>query len=1228
MVNESDGRKSSGATVPRVDLREMDPFVWRIIETEKARQARKLIFIASESIAPKAVREPMASVLGHIYAEGYPAPRMAVLDQDDLEELSDPFVQFKRYSDRRYYKGTDYMNIIESLARRRVAHLFANDLVGSQDIYANVQPLSGAAANNSVYQAFLKPGDRILGMSLVSGGHLTHGSPVNRSGKTYDVYHYDVGRSGKLDYDAIMDSAMEVRPKIIVAGFSAYPWDIDWKALRLVADKSGALLMADISHTAGLVAAGVLSSPVGLADVVTFTTHKTLCGPRGATILTTDPSLAKKVDMGVFPGEQGGPHMHQIAAKAVAFLHASTDEFQSLMRKVAENAASMAASFVERGMTLAYGGTNTHLFLLDLKKVRTASGLRITGEIASRVLDLAGITCNKNTIAGDKSALHPSGLRFGTTWATQRGLGPKELDQVADLVTRVLREMHSYEYVYAGGRVGRGKVAWDLLKEVRSEVDRITAAAEQPDPMDAPVEEYPHYLPQPRRESGPTVAAEMVPGAQLEERGGRPVVAATADEAAERIAIQDAAALLDLGDCLLVDVSGRRAELFLHSVTTIDVLSLEKSRVATGFVLDEKGQALARCAVVRLGEQIDGRSWTDRFLMRLGPGPDPADTLEFLRALSDGYVYHDEDIYLKAEGPAVLSVKRDASDGPYVAIGLYGPKAAGIWADAGQPALAEVGMVADLDGGVAARCRMAPGVEGVEIYLPEDKASAIWKALTDAGAVPCGRRLFDERLSGSSPEDLLSAGDVALSKPFFVGRKALMALAGTAGGELPADLAARIEPMSDEAWRPVLEVEELPVRRSCLYEEHLELTAKRNIVPFAGWEMPLWYEGIAAEHRAVRRTAGLFDVSHMGVLSVRGKHAERFLDLVTSNYVPWLDAGQCHYSYLLDPRGGVIDDIIVYREARDRFMVVVNAVNAEKDEAWLRALAAGKVPLDPRLPLSRLEGDVEILNLKVDESLGADRRVDIAFQGPSSLPTLLKVMADDEQKRRLKELERFHMMPCRIGDMDLWVARTGYTGESIAYEVFPHPDKAPDLWNLLLDAGKEFGVVPAGLGSRDSTRTEAGLPLWGHELAGPHEINPLESGYAPFVRFHKPFFVGREAMLHAYQDWKRSVVRFQAVQPGGRVIRAPAPVVDQRRGECVGTVTSCVSVDRYQIGLAIVDRKKVRVGDQLAIFPLPHGKSSDVAPSSLEPGSRTVLPIPVTVLRRFMRPGETRESVL
>jgi len=1207
-------------------LRETDPFLWELMQAEGARQARKLIFIASESICPVSVRMPLASNLGHIYAEGYAAPRMKSLDEEELCGLDEPFVQFKRYSDRRYYKGTDYMNLVESLARRRAAELFANDRVSADSIYANVQPLSGAAANNSVYQGFLKPKDKILGMSLVSGGHLTHGSPVNRSGRMYQVAHYNVGPDGKLDYDAIAKQAKEFQPKIIVAGFSAYPWDIDWQALRQAADGAGSLLMADISHTAGLVATGVLASPVGLADVITFTTHKTICGPRGAVILTTDRALAKKVDMGVFPGEQGGPHMHQIASKAAAFKVAATDSFRTLMANVAKNAAAMAESFRKRGMTLAYGGTNTHLLLLDLRKVKTASGKSVTGEIASRVLDLCGITCNKNTISGDKRVLHPSGLRFGTTWATQRGLGPKELDRVAELVVRVLEGLHSYQYLYAGGSVGRGKVEWGLLKEVRAEVDRITAAADQAEEVDRAIERYPHYLPGPVVEQGSTVIAETADGsAALMDASGRKVVAAYGDEAAEAAALSKAAGLVDLGDCQVVDATGRRVGLFLHSALDADIIGLEAWQAQSGHVLDQDGAVLAEASVTRLDSPDDRRFWKDHFLLRVGPGKDAPDTLEWLRALSDGDLYHDEDIYLKAEGPAALGKARRGDQDLY-ALSVVGPKAADVWAKMGSKPL-DVGAATAFEGGYACRPTGSKNsLDRVDLFLPVDRAAQVWSRLVEAGASPCGRKAYDQVVSSVR----VTLADTAAHKPFFVGRKALVAKASGAASSAASfdkNLAASLKPVGDDAWKKALEVEPLPDRTSCLYDEHLKLTAKKNLISFAGWTMPVWYSGIALEHQAVRQAAGLFDVSHMGVLGVRGPYAERFLDLLTSNYVPWLNPGQCHYSYLLDPSGGVIDDIIVYRETRDRFMVVVNASNAEVDEAWLRAVNEGRVPPDPRLPITKMEGKVELINLKLDESQGADRRVDVAFQGPASLSVLLSLISDEDQKRRFAEMERFHMMLCRIGGMDMWVARTGYTGESVAYELFPHPDKAPELWNLILDAGKDYGVIPAGLGARDSTRAEAGLPLHGHELAGPLGINPLEAGYAPFVRLHKPFFVGRDAMLDAYHNRKRRIVRFQATETGGKPIRPPAPVVESRRGECIGTVTSCVSVDKYQIGLAFVDRKKVRVGDHLLIYP-GQGKLAGKAPTDLEPGERTGLPIEVQVLRRFMRPGETRKKVL
>jgi glycine cleavage system T protein len=1231
--------------VPTQGLRPLDSTIAELIEAEEERQARKLIFIASESICPPAVRRVMASPLSHIYAEGYPAPRMNVLSETELADFDEAFVNFKRYSDRRYYKGTDYMNVIEAIAKRRASDVFANERVPSQEVYANVQPLSGAAANNAVYQAFLENGDRILGMSLVSGGHLTHGSPVNRSGRTYDVASYSVGRDGKLDYDKIADQAADFKPKLIVAGFSAYPWDIDWEALRHAADKAGALLMADISHTAGLVAAGAVKSPVGYADVMTFTTHKTLCGPRGAVILTTDEERAKQIDLAVFPGEQGGPHMHQIASKAVAFKLAESEGFNKLMGDVVENASAMAESFEKRGFTLAYGGTDTHLLLLDLRKVKTASGLPLTGEIASRVLDMVGITCNKNTIAGDTSAAHPSGLRFGTTWVTQRGFGPRELDKVAELVSKVLPNLHSYSYFYSGGEVGRAKLDFDLMEEVQAGVDELVEQAG--DVKGDWEKDYPHYVleTEAQRSSGePTPIAERDEGDGLPtaESNGRLVTERYSKEAEEKEALQKNAGLVDLGDCVMAKVTGRRAANFLHCSTTADVLALKPGQGTTALVLDSDGELQTDVSILSTSTHETTCAWSDELLVRLGPAGRPARTLRWLRDLSDGYLYHDEDIYLKAEGPAVVAEAHGESGTPLTCFAVVGPKALEACRKVFGDETPKLGdhAAASIDGHRVTLFARAEGqTPVVELMVEAQAARPLWEKLSEGGAAPCGRNALlaaepelgwpvsHERPSADQVAGSTLSRRVAWKKPFFVGQKKLLQAAAEVGAE---EVESGLEPVAAEEWKEAFDVEVAEGKKTCLYEEHLKLTAKRNIVPFAGWQMPVWYDSIINEHNAVRTTAGLFDVSHMGVLSIRGKLAERFLDLVTANYVPWLDPGQCHYSYLLDHHGHVIDDVIVYREGRDDFMMVVNAANAEVDEAWLRALNRGEVAVDPKCPLKQIEGSVEIRNMKEDESLGERRRVDLAFQGRQALPVLHKLMSDPGQRERLAKLPSFHLMTIKVQDIELIAARTGYTGEQVGFELFPQPEQAPKLWNLILEAGEELGVKPTGLGARDSTRCEAGFPLHGHELAGPNDINPLEAGYAPFVRFHKPYFVGRSHTLESYKSWKREVVRFQTIAPGGRNIKPGSPVVDGRRGRCLGAVTSCVNVDRYQVGLALVDRGKLKVGSDLQVFPLPPSKRGPApkAPTELEPGDRTTLPQEATVISRFMKPDETRESAL
>ena len=1065
-----------GGNLLRGTLREVDPKLGELFDIESARQERKLILIASESMCPDAVREALASEFGHLYAEGYPSMKMCTEDEKRLCDHAEQLSYIRRYSDRRYYKGVELVDFVEAMARRRMAEAFATDDVPASAIQANVQPLSGAAANNAVYNAFAVPGDVVMGMSLSSGGHLTHGSPVNRSGRNHTIVSYTVGPDGRLDYPAIRKLALEARPKILIGGFSAYPWDIDWAEFRKIADEAGAILLADIAHTAGLVSAGVVRSPLGHAHVVSFTTHKSFCGPRGACLLSTHPEIAKKLDIGVFPGEQGGPHVHQIAGKAVAAKLAATAEFKSLMKRVAENAKTLGGALVEEGLTLAYGGTDTHLVLVDLKKLPSPTGVVLSGETASRILDLVGLTCNKNTIQGDTSAVHPTAVRFGTVWAAQRGLGPAEMKQVAKIAARVLKAIHPYNYLGGASPIGRGKLDLDVLEGARREVDALLArfptASHQPPATSSPLG-YP-YLLEPRSE-----------------------------KPAERARLE---------------VSGARAPHLLDGACTADVRSVEVGSSVETLMLDRTGGVLAAGTVARTAARPDG---APRFELDL-VGPSAGNIVPWLRALSDGYVLHDDDVLLKVEGPA---------------------------------------KVTELETGTGS----APKGPPAEVTFSD-------------------RRIF--------------AG-----KPYFIGRRAMRR-----SGEWLAPARETFR------WTPP---EEKP-RQTCLYDEHVKLANRRMIVPFAGWLMPVWFQGIAQEHEAVRTRAGLFDVTHMGTLEVAGPDAERFLDLMTVNYVAMLRIGQAHYSYLLDPDGRVIDDILVYRRGEETFFVVVNAANAEEDEAWLRAAASGKFLLDRKDPGLEPPKRLRVRNLK-DPSSGDDRRVDLALQGPASLPTILALAGPGKFAGRIERLGRFEFSEGLLDGVPTLVSRTGYTGEDIGFEIYLHPDAAPRIWNLLLERGGPLGVVPAGLGARDSTRTEAGLPLHGHELAGGHGVNPVEAGYGSFVRLHKPFFVGRERMVEAATHPRRVIVRFRVPEAGGKMIRPGNVVVDGRRGDFAGTVTSCTAVQGFQVGLALVDSTLAAPGTRLSVFAM---SDRDKMPpcktlAELGPGDRVVVPREAVVVTRF-----------
>lgn len=381
-------------------LHKVDPEIFSVLERELERQQQHLELIASENFVSPAVLEAQGSVLTNKYAEGYPG--------------------------KRYYGGCHVVDEAENLARDRAKSLFGAD-------HANVQPHSGASANLAVYLAALKPGDTVLGMDLSHGGHLTHGSPVNISGLYFNFHSYGVDGSGKVDYGQVAKVAREVKPRLIVAGASAYPYTLDFPRFREIADEVGALLLVDMAHIAGLVAAGLHPNPVPHAHFVTTTTHKTLRGPRGGMILC-QKGYAKAIDKAVFPGLQGGPLMHVIAAKAVAFKEAARPEFKQYIQQVCANAKALAQALMENGLNLSGGGTDTHLMLADLRNIK------ITGKDAEKLLDSVGITVNKNTIPFEtESPFVTSGIRIGTSAVTTRGMGDVEMKEIGEIMAMALK---------------------------------------------------------------------------------------------------------------------------------------------------------------------------------------------------------------------------------------------------------------------------------------------------------------------------------------------------------------------------------------------------------------------------------------------------------------------------------------------------------------------------------------------------------------------------------------------------------------------------------------------------------------------------------------------------------------------------------------------------------------------------------------------------------------------
>jgi len=1199
------------------ELDEIDRDTDNLIKLEEERQQRKIILIASESVSPKPVREALGSVFTNIYAEGYPSTRMGLDTIEGLLDHKHQLSYLRRYSDNKYYKGTEYVDFIESLAQKRAARLFATDNIPAEKIYVNVQPLSGAPGNNAVFTAFLKPGDTVLSMALNCGGHLSHGSEINRSGINFNIISYGVeAGEKKLNYDRIRRLAEEVKPKLIIAGYSAYPWDIDWKELRKIADKAnpGCLLLADISHIAALIVAGILNNPLEYADVIMTTTHKALAGPRGAILLTTDPEKAELINRAVFPGEQGGPHVNNIAAQAVCFNIAASEEFTEYAKTVAANAKYFSELIEEMGLELAYGGTESHLFLIDLKCLGKKNGYYVTGELATRILDQCGITVNKNTISGDDNATHPTGIRIGTPWITQRGFTRDNIRLLANIIYKVLANIVPFHYVGQVDDVGRGKISLEVLIEAKKEVAELLREVDK-----KPTEYssgYPHYM-VPEMHGGRTVLYDIhvESGAVMADQHGWTVPS-------YGLNYENGTVLVDAGGNKIIRLrgDGERLRPFLQQIATGNML-LEVGESKRTFLLDGRAKVLDDILVHRVKDDRDG---FDTYLLETN-AMNGDTVLEWLRGLADGYIIFDEDdIYAKVEGPVVVEDLQTDKDYAVRKTCLLlrddtgSGKQPGTIPGIGDLDVGQLGIF-EIDGLEVMASREHEGDDNLlHLYVHPDNAPSLWKYLLNVpGMSPGGFDTIEEYRKKAGLPDYgteITAikiynndpGVFDLAKPYFVGGKTLL-----------KNISITTDKKKWE-WVPG----ESGLKRTPLYEEHVRLGGR--IVPFVGWEMPVQYEGISEEHMTVRTTAGLFDVAHMGVLELSGTYAADFLDMMTSNYVRWIVPGETQYAYILGPSGDVLDDIFIYRLGRERFMMVVNAANADKIWNWVNILNSNSFCIDNMNPAVEMPHGVRIRDLKAQSS-GKDMKIDLAFQGPEALNVLLELI-DELYERELLCLEKAKFMEARLKGIEVVIARTGYTGETIGFEIFVHPDDAVALWRHLLEYGKEYGVKPTGLGARDSTRTEAGFPLYGHEIEGPLGVFPMENGYAQFLKLHKPFFIGRHKALEMAEGVKMDVARFRMNKPNVKMLHTGDPV-SNRRGQCIGYVSSSVLVGDHQIGLAYIRIRDSRCGAKINIFPLPHGRKApkELPRDQWKVGNKTIIPEEATIISRFPEEDEMLE---
>ena len=816
----------------------------------------------------------------------------------------------------------------------------------------------------------------------------------------------------------------------MIAGYSSYSWVPDWKKFREIADEVGAYFLADISHIGGLVAAGVVPSPIGHAHVVMSTTHKSIDGPRGAVLMTTDAAIAKKIDKAVFPGEQGGPHVNVFAALALTFKLTQTKQFKQLQTQTLKNAKAMADQFTKRGLRVPFGGTDTHLVNIDCTSIVGEDGTKLSGDQASRILDIVGVVVNRNTIPGDKNSMDPSGIRLGTPWITQRGFDEKKTRELANIMADVLIACapHSVDTVKKG-KQRRAKLDFKVLNEAKLKIRKLAESAG----IDfKPTNNgYPHFY-------------------YIDDKFSSGVF----------------------------ELSGQRVRQVLDFAVSSDLSALKKGKTQETFIATPKG--MARGTLFKVNDTT--------YQLQV-PVAKAGMVGTWLRDLSDGYVS------FKLNGEKDFSAAR--MPGPFV-------------------------------------------------------VTEIKKKIKAAGGKP-----------------------ISQSKPWFI-------------GDLPKVSAEPHRIVSEEVLPPfVWNESEGELKKTQLNQVHRDLGGR--MVPFAGWEMPVQYAGIFEEHLATRNAAGLFDVSHMGVYDVRGADAASFLDTVCGNDCGGLQPGESLYSHFLTPDADVIDDTLIYRRGWDNYLVVVNASNDDKDRTWLESVRDGKVKIDNGRPWARTYGyEANIRNLR-DPKAGSAMRVDIALQGPKSRDTLFAMGVDDKTRANIMKLKRTELCDAKVGGFDLIVSRTGYTGEKLAFELFVHPERAVDFWLAVMKAGEQFGVKPIGLGARDSLRTEAGLPLYGHEMGlgsgkfDGRDLGVAEGGFGSYVKPYKPWFIGRDAYVAREKERKGAVIRFTFDDQRVRMAHNGDPVVNAN-GERIGFVTSCaIDGQRFITGQAYLNFEYTKEGTPILI---------------------------------------------